>query len=233
MVQRALAAIARTVRGIGAAIAQTVRGTGAAVRAGARIVWCAAAAVLLFSLAAPVAVLSLARQPPDSFTLNPWLPRLPDFLASSETWSRKLSFVSGMALAWVSADTPGEGVDWSFVVDVPTLFRIGTTSLIFGTWFALWAYRRRQGAAGFPAARPAGIAGAVTSVIGLGTGPCTLAGCGAPVLPVVGLAFTGLSSGALALFSAVSSIGSAVILAGMSLAIVWFGWNAGARTSTS
>lgn len=233
MVQRAQAAIARRVRGIVAAIAQTLRGTGAAVRARARIVGLVAAAVFLFSLAAPVAVLSLARKPPDSYSVNAWLSRLPDYLASSDPWSQKLSFLSGMAIAWVSADNPGEGVEWSFVVDVPTLFRVAAASLIFGTYFALWSYRRRQGAACFPAARPAGIAGAVTSVVGLGTGPCTLAGCGAPVLPVVGLAFTGLSSGTLALFSAVSSIGFAVILTGMGAAIAWLGWNAGARAATS
>ena len=54
--------------------------------------------------------------------------------------------------------------------------------------------------------------GAVTSVLALTTGPCTLAGCGVPVLPVVGLAFTGLSSGTLTLFSTLSRISIAVVL---------------------
>ena len=40
-----------------------------------------------------------------------------------------------------------------------------------------------------------GIAGALMSILGLSTGPCSVMGCGAPVLPVIGLAFVGLSSG--------------------------------------
>jgi hypothetical protein len=135
-----------------------------------------------------------------------------------------------MAIAWVSADNGGEGIEWGFIVDVPTLLRILLTSLVFGAYFALWSYRRRQGeacGAGSSAARPAGVAGALTSVFGLSTGPCTLAGCGVPVLPVVGLAFTGLSSGTLTLFATLSRISIAVILSLMSIAVVWFGWRAG------
>ena len=166
----------------------------------------------------------------DFFTFNPWLRRLPEYLASEEPLGKKLSFLSNMAIAWVSADNGGEGIEWGFILDVPTLFRILLTSLVFGAFFALWSYRRGQGAAceaGFKAARPAGVAGAVTSVVGLSTGPCTLAGCGVPVLPVVGLAFTGLSSGTLTLFSELSRISFAVVLSLMTVAVVWFGWRAG------
>ena len=42
------------------------------------------------------------------------------------------------AVAWVSADNGGEGIEWGFVLDVPTLFRILLTSLVFGTFFALY-----------------------------------------------------------------------------------------------
>ena len=86
-----------------------------------------------------------------------------------------------MAIGWFSADNGGEGIEWGFIIDVPTLARILVTSLVFGAFFAVWSYRRGQVQAsglGLRAARPAGIAGAATSVLGLTTGSCTLAGCG-------------------------------------------------------
>jgi hypothetical protein len=190
--------------------------------------------VAVFNLVAPVAILSLARRPFDFFTFNPWLSRLPEYLRSDEPLTKKLSFLSNMAIAWVSADNKVEGIDWGFIIDVPTLGRILLTSLVFGAYFALWSYRRREGQAcgvGSRAARPAGVAGALTSVFGLTTGPCTLAGCGVPVLPVVGLAFTGLSSGTLTLFSTLSRISIAVVLAAMSAAVLWLGWRAGTSAS--
>jgi hypothetical protein len=214
------------------AIAQTFRGIAAALRSRTKIVWGVAAAVFVFNLAAPVVILSVARRPLDFFTFNPWLRRLPEYLASEEPLSKKLSFLSNMAIAWVSADNGGEGIDWGFIVDVPTLWRIFLTSLVFGAFFALWSYRRHQGAAGgaaFKAARPAGVAGAITSVFGLTTGPCTLSGCGVPVLPVVGLALTGLTSGTLTLLAALSRISIAVVLSLMGLAVIWLGWRAGSR----
>jgi hypothetical protein len=213
------------------AIAQTLGGIAAALRSRSKIVWGVTAAVAIFNLVAPVVILSVARRPMDFFTFNPWLSRLPDYLASEVALSKKLSFLSNMAIAWVSADNGGEGIDWGFIVDVPTLVRIVLTSLVFGAFFALWSYRRRQGEAcgiGFKAARPAGVAGAMTSVFGLTAGPCTLAGCGVPVLPVVGLVFTGLSSGTLTLFATLSRISIAVVLSVMSLAVIWLGWRAGA-----
>ena len=215
--------MARTALG---AIAQTLRGIGIGLRSGKRVVFGVTAAVFVFNLVAPVAILSLARRPPDFFSFNPWLSRLPEYLASEEPLAKKLSFLSQMAIAWVSADNKVEGIDWGFIVDVPTLARIVLASLVFGAYFALWSYRRRQGA-GLKAARPAGVAGAVTSVFGLTTGPCTLAGCGVPVLPVVGLAFTGLSTATLTMLTMLSRLSFVVILSLMGLAVVWFGWRIG------
>lgn len=219
-----------------AAVAQTLRGIAAALRGRAKIVWGVTALVSVFNLIAPVAILSAARRPPDFFTFNPWLSRLPEYLTSAEPLAKKLSFVSNMAIAWVSADNKVEGIDWGFIVDVPTLIRIVLTSLVFGAYFALWSYRRREGEAcglGAKAARPAGVAGAMTSIVGLTTGPCTLAGCGVPVLPIVGLAFSGLSSGTLTLFSTLSRVSIAVILAAMAVAVLWLGWRAGAARPPS
>ena len=215
--------MARTALG---AIAQTLRGIGVGLRSGKRVVLTVTAAVFAFNLVAPVAILSLARRPPDFFTFNPWLSRLPEYLASEEPLAKKLSFLSQMAIAWVSADNKVEGIDWGFIVDVPTLARIVLASLVFGAYFALWSYRRRQGE-GLKVARPAGVAGAVTSVFGLTTGPCTLAGCGVPVLPVVGLAFTGLSTATLTMLTMLSRLSFVVILSLMGLAVVWFGWRIG------
>jgi len=212
------------------AIAQTFRGIRAALRAEAKTVWAVTAAVAVFNLVAPVLMLSIVRRPANFFTFNPWLRRLPEYLRSDDPLSKKLSFLSQMAIGWVSADNPIEGVEWGFIVDVPTLARTLLTSFVFGAYFALWAYRRRQGeACGLPssAARRAGVAGAVTSVLGLTTGPCTLAGCGVPVLPVVGLAFTGLSSATLSLFTTLSRVSIAVVLSAMGVAVLWFGWRAG------
>jgi hypothetical protein len=186
--------------------------------------------VAVFNLTAPVVILSLARRPPDFFTFNPWLPRLPEYLRSEEPLGKKLEFLSNMAIAWVTADDNGQEVDWGFLIDVPTLLRIALTSLVFGAYFALWSYRRRQGIAcglGAKAARPAGVAGAVTSVLGLTTGPCSLTGCGAPILPVVGIAFSGLSSGTLTLFSTISQLSILVVLTAMALAVLWLGWSVG------
>jgi hypothetical protein len=213
------------------AVAQTFRGIAAALRARAKIVWGVAAAVSVFNLTAPIVILSLARRPVDYFSFNPWLSQLPGYLVSGEPLRKKLSFLSNVAIAWASADNKGEGIDWGFIIDVPTLARILLTSLVFGAFFALWSYRRREGEAcgiGFKAARPAGIAGAVTSVLGLTTGPCALSGCGVPVLPVLGLTLTGLSSGTLSLFATLSRVSIAVVLAAMGLAVVWLGWRAGA-----
>jgi hypothetical protein len=200
------------------------------------MVWGVTAAVAVFNLIAPVAILSLARRPVDYFSFNPWLSQLPAYLVSGDPLRKKLSFLSNVAIAWASADNKGEGIDWGFIIDVPTLARIFLTSLVFGAFFALWSYRRREGEAcgiGFKAARPAGIAGAVTSVFGLTTGPCALSGCGVPVLPVLGLTLTGLSSGTLSLFAMLSRVSIAVVLTAMGLAVLWLGWRAGAVTRDS
>jgi hypothetical protein len=217
------------------AVTRTLRGIVTAVRARPGIVWGVTAAVFVFNLVAPIAILSIARRPPDYATFNPWLPRLPEYLGSDELLWKKLSFLSNMAIGWVSADNKVEGIDWGFIIDVPTLGRVFLTSLVFGAFFALWSYRRREGVAcgtAFKAARPAGVAGAMTSVFGLTAGPCTLAGCGVPVLPVVGLAFTGLSSGTLTLFAALSRVAIAVVLAAMTAAVLWLGWQVGGTPRT-
>ena len=69
--------------------------------------------------------------------------------------------------------------------------------------------------------------GAVVGVLGLSTGPCSVVGCGAPVLPVVGLVFSGLSSGTLVLLSGISRVSSAVAMVALTVVVAWLGRHAG------
>src|SRR2546428_12151929 len=81
------------------------------------------------------------------------------------------------------------------------ILRFVVMALLVGVYGALWLHARQQGrVSGWraSASRSGGVVGAFASVLGLSTGPCSVVGCGAPVLPVVGLVFTGLSSGTLA-----------------------------------
>jgi hypothetical protein len=228
--------LASSMRRIWTAIAQTRRGIIAALRSRAGVVLGVALAVAVFNLVAPVALLSVVRKPVDFFTFNPWLRRLPDYLGSDEPLWSKLSFLSHLTIAWASAEG-AQGIDWGFIVDVPTIARILCTAAVFGAYFGLWSYQRRQvGEAcepGLAAARPAGVLGAMTGMFGLTVGPCSLAGCGAPVLPMVGLAFTGLPSGTLSLFAALSHLAIAAVLALMTLAVLWFGWRVGSAVPRS
>jgi hypothetical protein len=56
-------------------------------------------------------------------------------------------------------------------------------------------------------------------------------GCGAPVLPVVGLVFAGLSSGTLAVLSVASRVLSAAVLVALVLVVAWLGWQAGSTSA--
>ena len=71
--------------------------------------------------------------------------------------------------------------------------------------------------------------GALGGVFGLSTGGCTVMGCGAPVLPVIGLAFVGLSSTTIKWMSELSAFATAAVLIGLATAVLWLGWRVGAR----
>ena len=88
--------------------------------------------------------------------------------------------------------------------------------------------------AGLPAAHAAGPAGpagtgALVSVVGLSTGPCSVMGCGAPVMPVVGLAFAGLSSTTVAALSQLSSVVGVGLIVVLAVAVGGLGWAVGGR----
>ena len=67
----------------------------------------------------------------------------------------------------------------------------------------------------------------LASTLGFSTGGCTVVGCGAPVIPVVGLAFVGLSSGTLAMLADLSRVATTFVLIAVALGVIYLGWLAG------
>jgi hypothetical protein len=209
------------------ALRQAVAGIRAAIGARLKLFMAVATGVFALDLLLPPLVLSLTRKPVDFFTFNPWLRRLPDYLLSNQaSIGTKLDFLLRLALFWFSADSPYGGVEWGYAVDPSDLLRFLFTSLVVGAYFALWLYRReqlKQEGWGARLSRQGGTLGALASVLGLSTGPCSVMGCGAPVIPVVGLAFVGLSSGTLTLLAGVSRVGTALVLGAMTVVIGYLG----------
>lgn len=211
-------------------ITRVFRGIAAAIQARYKVFLAVAVAVFVLDLFLPLLVLSLTRKPWDYFTFNPWVKKLPEFLFSSDaTLQRKLEFLPNLALFWFSADGYF-GPEWGYTVTVSDLFRFLFMSIFFGAYFALWFYRRdrlAQSGWGVRTARQGGVAGALASTLGLSTGPCTVTGCGAPVIPVLGLAFTGLSSGTLAALAELSRVSTAIVLVATTLGVLYLGWLVG------
>jgi hypothetical protein len=204
------------------------RGIGRAVRARPGAIALVAAGVVALNVALPPLVLSLARKPWTFFTFNPWLKSLPQYLVSSKPWSEKLDFLSRVALFWFSADGDYGAPEWGFAVDTMDVLRFVVTALLVGVYVALWLERRssRAPSAHAGAGRAGGAVAACVSVLGLSTGPCSVVGCGAPVLPVVGLVFAGLSSTTLAVLSQVSRVSAIAVIVALLVAIAWLGWEA-------
>ena len=176
-------------------------------------------------------MLSLARKPWTFFTFNPWLKSLPGYLASAAPIEQKLDFLSRVALFWFSADGPYGAPEWGFAVDSMDLLRFVAMSVLIAVYGALWLRARdldRAHAWRAPAHRAGGVVGALVGALGLSTGPCSVVGCGAPVLPVVGLAFAGLSSGTVALLSGLSRVIGAAVLVGLGVGVVYLAWRVGA-----
>jgi len=186
-----------------------------------------AAGVFALYVFLPPALLSLVRKPFDYFAFNAWLPELPHYLLQGEApLQRKLEFIPNLALFWFSADSP-YGVDWGFAVTVADLLRFLSLSLLFGAYFTLVVFMRNLASGDRSTAkfgRGGGVSGALASVLGISTGGCTVMGCGAPVIPVVGLAFVGLSSGALALLAEFSRVATALVFIAVTVGVVYLGW---------
>ncbi len=215
--------------GVGRAVGDTTRGVTAAVRARPGTFAGAASVVLALSILVPPLLLSVVRKPMDYFTFNPWLKRLPAYLGSDIPLRQKLTRLPDLALFWFSADSPFGGTDWGFAVDVRDLGRLVLTALLFGLYFALWRrWRERPLPVRWTrAGNSGGVAGALVSVAGLSTGPCSVMGCGAPVMPVVGLAFAGLSSTTVAALSQLSRVVGVGLIVVLGAAVIGLGWAVG------
>ena len=211
-------------------VRRVLTGIGRALRARPRLFVGVVAAVLVLDVLVPVAVLSIARVRVDYFTFNPWLGNLPGYLASGKgTLGERLGRAWELALFWFSADGVF-GIDWGFAVTTADLARFILMAALVGAYFALWAHRRdRTGAAGWRtrASGQGGMLGAVGSVCGLATGGCTVMGCGAPMIPVVGLAFVGLSSTTLTLFAQVSTYATVAVITGLVAGVLYLAWRGG------
>lgn len=212
--------------------AQALHGIRAGVRARWGLLVSAAVAVVLLDILVPPILLSVVRKPVDYFTFNPWLTRLPDYLwAGRDPLTHRLEKTWDLALFWFSSDSLYGGVDWGFAVTVSDLARFMVMGVLIGTYFAVLAYERHRTATTQWSTRigaKGGMLGAASSVFGLATGGCTVMGCGAPVIPVVGLAFAGLSSTTLKWLSGVSMVATPAVLIGMAAGVLYLASRAGA-----
>ena len=205
---------------------EALRGAWTALAAHPGVFASVTVAVAALNVLAPVAILSAVRTPLDYYTFNPWLKRLPEYLGSDDaTLGEKLSKLPDLALFWVSAGSSYGGAEWGFAVDVADLGRILLFSALFGLYFALWR-RYRDLALGGAARtlRQGGLAGAAATAFGLSTGACSVTGCGAPVIPVLGLAFVGLESGTLHLLAQTSRVATIALFALLVLAVGYLGF---------
>jgi hypothetical protein len=205
-------------------------GMGRGLRARWGVFVAVASGVLVLDILAPILVLSVARKPVDYFTFNPWLPSFPGYLASGKgSLTERLGRTWDLALFWFSANGIF-GTEWGFAVSTADLARFVLTAVLVGAYFALWLHRRDQTAAagwGMSLGRQGGVLGALGTVFGLATGGCTVMGCGAPVMPVVGLAFVGLSSSSIVLLASLSTVATAVVTVGIALGVIYLGWRVG------
>ena len=220
MVMRPVRAVTTALRGIAAAVWRRPL-TALGVVAG----------VFALHVLLPPLLLAVTRKPWTYFAFNPWLKRLPEYLTSATPLHEKLDFLSRVALFWFTADGPYGFPEWGFAVDAMDVVRFLVMSLLLGAYVALVLDRRARGRLGGWRSGPSGAGGFLggfAGVLGLSTGPCSVVGCGAPVLPVVGLVFAGLSSGTLALLSGLSRVMSLVVLVALAVAVAWLGWQAGA-----
>jgi hypothetical protein len=209
------------------AVRRLGRGIRAAIRTQPALFVGVVTGVFLLHVFLPPLVLAAVRGPWTYFAFNPWLKSLPTYLASDTPLPDKLDFLTRVAVFWFSADGPYGAPEWGFAVDTADIARFLLMSTLVGTYFALWNYRRLYGPGAWRRGRlhrNGGVLGAFAGALGLSTGPCSVMGCGAPVLPVVGLVFAGLSSGTLAALSTLSRVSGIVVLVAMAVGVASLAW---------
>src|SRR6266498_1833671 len=140
------------------AIGRALRGIGTAVGSRPWLFVSVALGVFALDILVPPLVLSVARKAVTSFTINPLLSTLPEYLTSGRgVFEERLAKVWGLALFWFSSD--GQfGIEWGFAVTPSDLARFVFMSLLVAAYFALWLERRARVATawGARAARSAG-----------------------------------------------------------------------------
>jgi hypothetical protein len=212
------------------AVTRSLRGIVVAVRSRPWLFVAVALGVFALDILVPPLVLTVARKPITAFTINPWLPSLPDYLVAGRgPLGERLMKAWGLALFWFSSDN-SFGLEWGFAVTTADLARFAFMSFLVAAYFALWMERRAAlpvAPWGRRAGGSGGVLGALGGIFGLSTGGCTVMGCGAPVLPVIGLAFAGLSSTTIKWMSELSTIGTSAVLIGLASAVGWLGWRTG------
>jgi len=202
---------------------EALRGAWAALVAYPGIFVSVTLAVAALNVLAPVAILSAVRKPLDFYTFNPWLKRLPEWLASDEaTLGEKLAKLPDLALFWFSASSTYGGAEWGYAVDVTDLGRILLVSALFGLYFALWRHYRDLVLGG---------AGIAATLFGISTGACSVTGCGAPVIPVLGLAFVGLESGTLHFLAQSSRVATIAVFVVLVPAVGYLAWKVTPETA--
>src|SRR5207245_6228584 len=115
------------------------------------------------------------------------------------------------------------GGGWGCAVVVAAVAAFGLFSARFGRYFAPWRRYRDLALRGAQELRGAGIAGGAATLFGLSTGACSVSGCGAPMLPVLGLAFVGLESGTLHFLAQSSRVATIALFAVLALAVAYLG----------
>lgn len=178
--------------------------------------------VFLLNVLLPPVVLSVARKPVDFVMLNPYLNKLPEYLSSSEPIGEKISFISKLALFWFVSANPF-GTEWGYIVTLADVIRFTLMSFIFGAYFSTWSYVRASNLGKHSVKGAGGAGGTVLSILGFSSGPCSVVGCGAPVIPVLGLAFVGLSTTSLLLLADISKATTLVVIAIMALGVIYLG----------
>jgi hypothetical protein len=215
-------------------VGEALRGAWTALAAHPGVFASVTLAVAALNVLAPVAILSAVRKPLDYYTFNPWLKRLPEWLASDEaTFGEKFAKLPDLALFWVSAGSTYGGSEWGYAVDVAAVGRILLVSALFGLYFALWRRYRDLALKNVKTLRRGGLAGAAATLFGISTGACSVSGCGAPVLPVLGLAFVGLESGTLHFLAQSSRVATPALVAVLILAVGYLGWRTSSTPATS
>jgi hypothetical protein len=205
-------------------IGQALSGARRAVAAHPGVFASATLAVAALNVLAPVAILSAVRRPADYFTFNPWLRRLPEYLASNDvTLAEKLHKLPDLALFWFTANVTYGGAEWGFAVDVTDAGRILLVSALFGLYFALWRSYRDLALGGVRALHRGGLLGAGATLLGISTGGCSVMGCGAPVIPVLALAFVGLESGTLQFLAESSRVATLAVSVALVLGAGYLG----------